>query len=115
MTEYPGGGGSSGNGTVILIAGILGLILGLISMVPNGACNLMGPVAILVGGAGAYLGNQAKNDPATSESDRNNANIGFIMGLIGAIVGTIGTIILVLYGGFCGLYCCCACFAGVGS
>jgi uncharacterized membrane protein YjgN (DUF898 family) len=71
------------NGTLILVLGILGIIV----------CQILGPVAWIMGNNGMALLNSGQGD----ESQRGNVNAGRICGIIGTVLLILGTIGTVLY------------------
>ncbi len=70
------------NGTLILILGILSIPL----------CQILGPVAWIMGNNGLALINSGQGD----EAQRGNTNVGRICGIVGTVflvLGIIGTIV----------------------
>ena len=78
-------GSSQVNGTTILILGILSIV----------CCGLLGPVAWIMGNNALATLNAGGGD----ESQRNNANIGRICGIIGTVFLILGIIWNVAFGG----------------
>ena len=73
------------NGTLILVLGILSIFL----------CQILGPVAWVMGNNGLTLINSGSGD----ESQRGNVNAGRICGIVGTVVLILSVIGGVLFGG----------------
>ena len=103
MTDYPEPS-SSNQHLLSLIAGIIAIVFGLIGSV---MCQLLAPLGLIAGGTAIWMGYRAMNDPDVQPSDRTLAIVGLVTGAIGSIFSLIGTVLLVLWCCFLGLYVCC--------
>lgn len=79
------GGSSSVNGTLILVLGILGIV----------CCNVLGPVAWVMGNNALTTLNQGGGD----ESQRGLVVAGRIMGIIGSVLLILSVLWMVFFGG----------------